>query len=147
MSDKQSLGQAVWQEEGHRARDGYVGRVRKKEERKGQSGCKEDYPTGRDRGKARESPSGARGQERSKWNCCCLPQLQPRVRSWGCLCLPSGHWRWCGLSGLPCPSQGAERGSALCKPGPDCFHCTVESKFAVISVQVIKLNVNLCRSS
>jgi len=58
--------------------------------------------------------------------------------AWGeelCLCISSGHWRWCGLSDLPCPSRRGEQGSALCKPGPDCFHCTVESEFAVISVQ------------
>lgn len=147
MSDKQSLDQAVWQEHGHRAWDGYMGQVRKKEESKGQSWCKEDFPTGRDRGKARESHSGVRGQERSRWTCCCLPQLQPWLRSGSCLCLSGGHWRLCGLSDLPCPSQRGEQVSALCKSGPDCFHCTVESKFAVISVQVIKLNVNLCWSS
>lgn len=37
MSDKQSLGLAVQQEQGHRAWGGYIGRVRKKEESKGQS--------------------------------------------------------------------------------------------------------------
>lgn len=25
-----------------------------------------------------------------------------------------------------------------CQPGPSCFHCTAESKFAVISIQVIR---------
>lgn len=147
MSGKQSLGQAVWQEQGPQAWDEYMGWVRKKEECKGQSWSKEDFPTGRGRGKARESSSGAKGQEQSKRACCCLPQLQPWVRSWGCLCLSRGHWRWCWLSDLPCPSWRGERGSALWKPGPDHFHCTVESKFAVISAQVIKLNVNPCWSS
>lgn len=37
MGNKQSLGQAVWQEQGHRAWGVYMGQVREKEGNKGQS--------------------------------------------------------------------------------------------------------------
>lgn len=72
-----------------------------------------------------------------------------RGLGWGVgdVCVSCGHWGWCGLADLSCPSQRGEQGSALCKQGPGCFHCTVESKLAVISVQVIMLKVNLCWSS
>lgn len=65
----------------------------------------------------------------------------------GHFCVSSVHWRWCGLPDFSCLSERGERGSAVCTPGPSCFHCSGESKFAVIFVPVIKLNVNLCWSS
>lgn len=127
----QSLGQAVWLEQGPWAWDGYIGCVRKKEESKGQSW---DIPTGRDKGKATVGRVIAVD----------LLLLAPEVG--GCFCVSSGHWRWCGLPDF-CLSERGGQGTAVCAPGPSCFHCSGESKFAVISVPVIKLNVNLCWSS
>lgn len=71
-----------------------------------------------------KSPSGVRCWELLKWGRCCSSQGSSLPRgAGGC------------LSSLPLPSQ--------LKPDPGSFHCTAESKFAVISVQVIKGNVNL----
>lgn len=70
--------------------------------------------------------------------------LAPEVG--GCFCVSSGDWRWWGLPGF-CLSERGGQGTAVCAPGPSCFHCSGESKLAVISVPVIKLNVNLCWSS
>lgn len=87
-----------------------------------------------------QRPGKATVGEEARSDCSGLITACPRSW-WAFLCLQ------CGLPDFSCLSGRREQGSAVCTAVPSSFHCSGESKFAVISVPVIKLNVNLCWSS
>lgn len=64
---------------------------------------------------------------------------RPGVLQWHCYSC-SGQWALCPQQVLGAVWAGWLSSPALprCQPGPSCFHCTAESKFAVISIQVIR---------